>query len=143
MENKYYTPTIEEFHVGFEYEEQNVQGDFKSNFFPTSLEEDFATPPILWGIECKAIRVKYLDQEDIESLGWKYDVNMSERDWDSFYIEPGLDEKKRFIQYSMNNYRNGKIYLEKTIDCGGHEIGEMTIRNKSELRKLMQQLKIC
>ena len=71
-QEKYYTPTIEEFHSGFEYEflmqylnfymwqKRVVEPDHRSfeNYFNY--------------IENNSIRVKYLDREDIESLGWAF-----------------------------------------------------------------------
>lgn len=141
MENNlYYTPIIEEFHVGFECEILGLVGAKED-------EKLFSQPTIisqkeLLLIDRLEIRVKYLDRSDIESLGWKYDVNMSELEYDSFYIEPGYDNKNRFIQYSLQNYKNGKVYLDKGINSGVHEIGFITIKNKSELIKLMQQLNI-
>ena len=136
MENNlYYTPTISEFYVGFEYEEyQFLEKNWKT------VKCEFIKPNTT--IDPKWFRVKTLNQSDIESLGWKYDVNMSELEYDSFYIEPGYDNKNRFIQYSLQNYKNGKVYLDKCINSGVHEIGFITIKNKSELIKLMQQLNI-
>ena len=62
MENNlYYTPEISEFHVGFEYEVfdklHNIWNK-ENNFF--LQQGDFKDE----------IRVKYLDQFDIESLGF-------------------------------------------------------------------------
>lgn len=133
-ENKYYTPQIEEFHVGFEYELKADDGGWCYSNVPQEI--------VSRCINDNRCRVKYLDKEDIQSLGWIHDVNMSEFDFDSFYIEPGIDNKKRFIQYGLNNYKNGQIYLEKVIDCGCNEIELLNIKNKSELKKLMQQLSI-
>lgn len=150
MENNlYYTPTIEEFHIGFEYEYMNgdlwekskitIQ-DYKSDGPDYERSDSWFQEEILGGI--RTIRVKYLDREDIESLGWIHDINMSELEYESFYIEPGYDEKNKFIQYSLQNYKNGKVYLDKCINSGLHEIGFLTIKNKSELIKLMKQLDI-
>lgn len=151
--NLYYTPTIEEFYANFEFEYSYTSGKLISTIEPESgwKKDTFdwqwsETINDDWEHENEDFklryRVKYLDQYDIESLGWKYDVNMSESEYGSFYIEPGYDEKNRFIQYSLQNYRNGKIYLDKCINSGVHEIGFLNIKNKSELIKLMKQLNI-
>jgi len=71
MENKYYTPTIEEFHVGFEFEFRH--SDYKEDGW-----KKFTTPVFNMEREdcpfaCQTLeeyRVKYLDREDIESLGF-------------------------------------------------------------------------
>lgn len=65
--NKYYTPEIEEFHIGFEYE-FNVGNTTWTKFIfdldrPDKVLENFKLNPQLF-------RVKYLDKEDIESLGF-------------------------------------------------------------------------
>jgi hypothetical protein len=80
MDTKYYTPEISEFYVGFEYEEKS------SGLWTKQIYNDKS--PILTGqwfdgytymyntieqyIQQEIIRVKYLDREDIESLGFKH-----------------------------------------------------------------------
>jgi len=146
--NKYYIPTIEEIKVGFELQYHNFSRDEAGipelnydRWDTVTLKEDDVKLFMEYGIK-GGIRVKYLDREDIEGCGWKYDANTSELEYDLFYIEPGYDDKNRFIQYSLQNYKNGKIYLDKCINSGVHEIGFLTIRNKSELKTLMKWLNI-
>ena len=72
MENKYYTPSIEEFHVGFEYE-VNL-----SYMFPNEVDDptwkSYKFSGMAFNIDLtlqldnNTIRVKHLDREDIESL---------------------------------------------------------------------------
>src|SRR6056297_302162 len=78
MDKNYYTPDIEEFHVGFEYEVRNeLKKDswnnyhFDNKFLPlfTSLKDKLS---IKNEIENRNIRVKYLDKEDIEDLGFEH-----------------------------------------------------------------------
>lgn len=138
VKDKYYVPGLEEFHVGFEYE-------FKERFQDGSVktQEDFDNakwinqtikvgdlPYIERTLKGKTalnkicgIRVKYLDQEDIESLGWN-----------------GID--KLYIKYQYRllisyNY-NIKIYNEFLKE----NIFNGVIKNKSQLKKLMKQLNI-
>ncbi len=73
MVNKYYTPEIEEFHVGFEYEwfdgsdwNKVTQKYFDGGLFNNGDGEH----PFEYQLSDVGIRVKYLDQEDIESLGF-------------------------------------------------------------------------
>lgn len=78
MENKYYIPEIEELYVGFECEILSSYG-YQKGVWPKVLREDTLTgfelaeiKDILRTTNGTSIRVKYLDQEDIESLGWEF-----------------------------------------------------------------------
>lgn len=132
-DNKYYTPTIEEFYFEFEYEELigeewiprpsfNIHDHCIADY-DGIIEFDLYNL-----IENKKVRVKYLDQEDIESLGFKQDSLYSFRknDW--------------IIEVNLNELHIGKdtldIYLVSDLRFKG------TIKNKSELVKLLKQLGI-
>ncbi len=80
MENKYYTPSIEEFHIGFEYQ---YLASNPAEFFHTKLENwhefigsdgEFYLPE---DIKRGSIRVKYLDSEDLKELGYERRHDMS------------------------------------------------------------------
>jgi hypothetical protein len=108
MENKYYTPKIEEFYVGFEFE---FHGMTTGGLAMLDFSKDIGNPEKIvvskpdykvWTkevfthkyfdiyyrrledveklIEAGQIRVKYLDREDIESLGWIH-TGRSIDDW--------------------------------------------------------------
>ena len=68
MENKYYTPEIEEFYVGFKYERGNKATEGNSTKW--YKEKITSAQEIVDIFCCEEIRVKYLDKEDIESLGF-------------------------------------------------------------------------
>jgi hypothetical protein len=71
MDNKYYIPTLEEFHVGFRYEfNTKVLRPGTDGWEGMSLEVNELTN-IEFHIERGEIRVKYLDQADLVELGWK------------------------------------------------------------------------
>jgi hypothetical protein len=152
MENKYYTPTIEEFHIGFEceYKSQELIGEAISKIIDLKLmygkelevpEDDLFEHHVINGRDIqmyslnphllKDFRVKRLDREDIESLGWdqvEYDTYRLGTQQEFFFeFNP---EYKSFI-YSKTN----KLNSSNVIFMG-------TIKNKSELKKLMQQLDI-
>lgn len=146
-DNKYYTPTIEEFHVGFEYENKQFLKhitnlnehteedytyikcewskfiDFKdvfNLFFENGNIVDITVP--------KSIRVKYLDREDIESLNLEvFELDMGE--YSAFYIKKGKDVIAAWFPDD----------IEENI-----EINDLlfTILNKSELKRLLKQLQI-
>lgn len=141
-ENKYYTPEIEEFHVGFEYEITNGYEWVKKSF----CHEDFNTflyQHLYNAINQQHVRVKFLDREDIESLGWEFKERCI---WEIPFIysfdEIGIGE--------VNNVKGAwrLIYTKDRFcaiikDCYGdsdHFRGE--VKNKSELRKLMKMLEI-
>lgn len=122
MENKYYTPIIEEFHVGFEY----THKDLNCKLF---INEDL----IKSNFTVADLRVKYLDREDIESLGFKHDGSLwfSKDNW----------KLRKWKASEIDLY-----YCFGTINMMGEEDKELrfrgTIKNKSELKKLMKQLNI-
>lgn len=64
--NKYYTPTSDEFHLGFRYETMwGVEG-IDEEWLVDIWEEDSC----LEYLKDIKTRVKHLDREDIEELGW-------------------------------------------------------------------------
>jgi hypothetical protein len=107
-------------------------------------------------IEKKAVRVKYLDKEDIESLGLKiakiYSSEIYSSDFDaqliidnynfyelSYESEENLLIIEKFYQTKMcasTPYKKRPdLYSSETLFRG-------IIKNKSELKKLMQMLNI-
>ena len=122
MENKYYTPTIEEFHVGFEYEYLNrdkwistVMEEFDEGMTPGTI---FCNEDGTLGEEAsKVIRVKCLDKEDIESLG---------------FICEEENEDGSFYKYSKDSYNNSKIILNHYIWITGID-NDFTEHNKIKI----------
>lgn len=126
MESQYYFPTIDEFFCGFECE---IKGKNESNWSKLVLGKD-AIWHLFTNLEyleqaTEQIRVKHLDRQDIEECGW------TQRDHDTYDIEGyalEFDSKyKTFIYHT--GPRHGTVF-------------KGTIRNKSELVKLMQMLNI-
>ncbi len=138
QEDKYYTPELEEFHLGFEYEVYASNGNedkwipstwgiFQSLEYFRDLEY---TLERAYRVKEEFTRVKYLDKEDIESLGWILDNR-------------GMNYSHYNSKYLMQVYNTDiRIYNP------GKENGTYTnqlnlkINNKSELKKLMKQLGI-
>lgn len=128
-EEYYYIPFIEEFYIGFEYEYYVMNVWQQVAFHPS----DFAyTETWLENLDKKLLRVKYLDKEDIESLGFNTTAEYDR------YIE-FTDGNKKFL-YRME-YKT--MYIEdqpspnttRTLFYG-------IIKNKSELKQLLKQLQI-
>lgn len=135
-ESKYYTPEIEEFYIGFECE---FIGEARTDWVNCVIDwvnMDFIT--FHRHLAAKQYRVKFLDREDIESLGWKFSL-----------IKANTNRAFKDLQSNTEKciglvleIRNDKIMI---ADCR-LEFNQIlffgTIKNKSELRKLMQMLQI-
>lgn len=129
-ENKYYTPTIEEFRVGFEYESQDlclngicwVKEKYKGEELRTYLTDE---------LERKEIRVKQLDREDIESLGLIY---ISEDEYRTVFSIPNTE-------FELDLHKDRTIYIGNTETYECHKcLFDGKIKNKSELQVLLKQL---
>ena len=146
--NKYYTPEIEEFCVGFEYE--------------TTYLKSVWTKEVLYQMDCgwffesyindaveTEFRVKCLDEQDILDLGF------------TFFGE----NNKNLVNSSVNMYHNDELNLmlghyynlgqiviatkdpskNETFNKTGQDpnrTGFLKIKNKTELIKLLKQLNI-
>ena len=136
MENKYYVPQIEEFRVGFEYEEliytsvydERWRINIKKHIFETKTwERGFPNFQWLNTLEEGKIRVKYLDSEDIESLGFKVCTENN-------FIYCQYKELDFYLDYDVEN----KL-------CKIHGLYEVLfrgiIKNKSELIFILKCIK--
>jgi hypothetical protein len=139
---KYYTPELEEFHVGFEYELMDlalnmVDKEFRSDVITHGGDIDNA---LEW-IKTNEVRVKHLDREDIESLKWEF-TGKGVADWykieGDFQIGTWTAYEAVMIHDPSCNWV--KIHV---LDRGDEvDIFQGTIKNKSELKKLLKQLGI-
>ena len=132
--NLYYTPTIEEFHVGFECEILGIIGAKEDErLFSQST---IISQKELELIHLLEIRVKTLDKSDIESLGWINTENLefTKDTWILRKFENGI--------IIHNDYSNGKYKFPWLYEDSTDKIFEGTIKNRSELIKLLQQLNI-
>lgn len=154
MEEKYYTPKLEEFHVGFEYEVYNnpekyfLGGDEKwmPQIHSYGILSDILHLHKL--ISDKQIRVKFLNGADIESLGFRKQLIP-----DVFFDD---DELIDGFRLTINESTSIFVNLENNIlqiarqDIYNQDYGNWTatmlfegvIKNKSELKKLLTQLGI-
>lgn len=133
MESKYYTPAIEEFHVGFEYE---------VNFGDKWISE-VQLNGFLHNKKLENIRVKYLDKEGIESLGFKLDPEASSEREDRWNFELFLDSNDRgIINYGITLFDTTDLIIYTWNGSKEHIVFTGEIKNKSELKRLMKQLRI-
>lgn len=135
FKEKYYTPEIEEFHVGFEYEYLTNGDEWVKHIINNKAD----LIDCIEDIKESKIRVKYLDKEDIESLGFKH----IENNYTSYYkinapgklgywTEVAIDFRWGYDDISILGFRG----TENDILFRG------IIKNKSELKRLMKQLNI-
>jgi len=128
MEAQYYTPTIEEFHVNFEYEFKSSDDD-SEEWQPAVIKDGTQIDDITRehkGVKVYNLRVKSLCRQDIEECGWKHN-EMNYFNIGNFWLM-WIDGKVKIWLEGVNN--GSKV--QATFFWG-------TIRNKSELRKIMQQ----
>lgn len=161
MDNKYYTPDIEDFHVGFEYEEyyndiwnkeiitiDSYGGNISGGFFHDTLME----------LKDNNIRVKYLTKEDIESLGFTVESIFESEYWPSITFKKTFKEDIfTFNYYITFNFKHDRPYIYTNIDIATDDIIKTRIKgvypkkilfsggvkNKVELKKLLKQLNIA
>lgn len=157
----YYIPSIKEFYIGFEYEQIGTGGKYisviyegqvlRKNYYYDEYEsiEDL--------IEDGEIRVKHLDKDDIESLGFIYKkstdlyasikkIHLS----DEFYLKKDIDLTYELLLYYNGDNTNIDICLFSQELCNNGEYSgdeymyqiSLNIKNKSELKIVLQQLNI-
>lgn len=148
MEEKYYTPNVNEFHIGFGYELLSSYPDILYTIDNPSNEpiwvkcivKNLHTSPknVLIYIDdhlsmnTPDVRVKYLDKDDIESLGFVQTLE----DKENYFFE-GIKEKGLFL-----NHRGKVIRIVDTRFVYHQQLFWGRIKNKFELQKLLQQLYI-
>lgn len=130
MENKYYIPTVEEFYIGFEHEIL-----YKGKFEPLTVTSWPDFEDIHYALNLDSVRVKYLDREDIESLGFV--CKWSERSIYYYKLNDCL------IQYTDIPNARLEIFDDNILDKYRQVLFRGVIKNKSELVKLLKQLRIC
>lgn len=148
MENKYYTPELNEFHVGFEYEvkifnlDKNKKTEWVKSIWTkfSSFKEQmnvFNDGEKITDITITdSIRVKHLDREDIESLGWTFEEN----GFTSF-----IRLQNGYVYNISGAYGTGQDFIsiaEINPNAQIKFIFQGKIKNKSELKKLLAQLNI-
>ena len=174
--SKYYTPEEKDFIIGFEFEyarpykgpiTYHTEGEYKGkvkskgkwlyeDWKPAKVDTFFNLCEIFW---CwgdnlpkwdKQYRAKYLDQEDIESLGFKLTKKETTTHYNEYlFFKNEPDEFKcgwelqlllpidKYYQgdnvlITWQNKRNKQLYEDCKFEGG--------IKNKSELKKVLQMI---
>ncbi len=141
MNSKYYTPTIDEFHVEFEYE-RNIGSSTehekwkKIDDFSNAYEyEDDPLYGVIKDLRCENIRVKYLDKEDIKTCGFfKCNEHLGDYGPEELYL----------MTQNFNNVFLSNIVGTTCVEMYDNQgvIFKGNLKNKSELKKLIKQLGI-
>lgn len=167
--DEFYVPTIEEFHVGFEYERNdgsdwynkvsnaydmmdvstmlNKQKEYEmyeshpKNIDLTESERDEKLKEIRLqkNVYCKRIRVKYLDREDIEAEGFKKVGDQFDSIKTYFGVGTG-DDKKLCVYLDEIDHSIDIWYRSNRGDLFTKFEG--IVKNKSEFKKLLKMLRI-
>lgn len=156
-DNKFYVPDIEEFHVGFEYQ-------YLRRCYAGVSDEDKSKLPWIWitrslysttlthfadDLIREAVRVKYLDFADIESLGFASQHLIDLREDELAYIDGfilDIEKNKDILLYlsddNIIDIYERIMYNEATGNWSSRCLFSGTIKNKSELQVLLKQLGI-
>jgi len=149
MVEKYYTPDITEFHVGFECELRNSSSELYEwePFKIVGVDDgEISGSKMDWSfydsanaIKDEMIRVKYLDKQDIEECGFKYAGNdmydiLEYNDIRGYFDAVHLIIRGTWVLISIGK-KNSDINNFATIFAGA-------IKNKSELKKILKMINI-
>ena len=128
----HYTPTLEEFHIGFEYEILEDWDTYpECTWWPQVYGRDGSNPERLGFVDKNTlvdIRVKYLDEQDIKDLGFK-----------TVWIEDGVQsftKEETVISWWIDSTR---VRINYTT---GWQLFDGHVKNVNELKKLMSQIGI-
>lgn len=129
-DDKYYTPTLSDFRDGLEYE-MLYQGEWISRQFHVPAKTMIANGEL---------RVKKLDREDIEELGWRYVEDLGVC---TTYL---LLTNGRAYELALYPEFN-KVWIVDITRAEDNTVSQDTLysgtcRNKSHLQQLMKDLGI-
>lgn len=150
MENKYYTPEISEFYLGFEYELLGSSGKMipggitqKLEILEYSLDASYLNDEddLKELLDCGEIRVKYLDSSDIEELGFTY----KGKTIDVWFEKEGNFDMGTWTSYKCQLHyglHDNRLFIDM-IDMGDEvRVFNGIVKNKSELKKVLNMLNI-
>ena len=149
-EAKYYVPEISEFFVGFEYEiiyedepPKAYKFDITDMLYAQSPETEEFFGGICSKIENKQVRVKYLDSEDIESLGFIFNAGVTERT-DRFSYKNFMLYFNREAKIVRIAEMNRQIVFQRAFPMGVEldykELFNGTVKNKSKLKQVLKMI---
>lgn len=141
--NKYYTPKIDELCIGFRCEYKTLKGFWK----PVICDSEILSiifEDLLKGNDyfISSCRVKFLDREDIESLGFTH-IDGSN---DCRYFKEDKYGRRYRLYFGPTIDGYGVVSIDVSLDSSlgieSSQIFRGIIRNKQELVRLLKQLNI-
>lgn len=151
MKNKYYQPEIEEFHVGFEYESEELSpcGSVTEMVKSIIKEPQDIVNAFNFDDWHSSVRVKFLDEQDILDLGFEKvgskwskvlgdTANLYVREEDNLMLAhyPSINK----VTIATRDYSKNNITIKGTWD--DKQINLITVKNKSELKKVLKQIEL-
>jgi hypothetical protein len=141
MDNKYYTPSLAEFHACFRFETVSAKSwqdgpVFNPNigWYVTDVNYlGFNLDKIEKAIQNNSVRVKYLDTQDIEELGWE-----EEKGDGLFYI--GTEFTLLKTEHDQNRVVITKLH-PRIVDFD-RVVFDGEIKNYNELKFIMNKVGI-
>lgn len=123
---KYYQPEIEEFHVNTEYEVKDSKGNWsRCNDFSNAYDyEDSCLYGLIKDLDKGCIRIKHLDREDIESLG--------------FEENEGQEYYSRKDGFTIEILHPQGLFRIETKEP--NQLMFFRLKNKSELKKVLKMI---
>ena len=129
-ESKYYTPTIEEFRVGFKYEVQQQEEQYGQCVYGNIYEP--TRHELGDNIDLNHVRVKLLDREDIEELGFTHIGAL-------WFENKELDCRiRKWKDLELDIYKNWSTNDGNISDMCKVFAGK--IKNKSELQQILKMV---
>lgn len=141
--SKYYTPELEEFHVGFRYEFLLDPYIYQTWNKVTCSQNKVIHH--LFEDEPSSFRVKALDRDDIEELGWEYAGRTQDLQFTLVkVIQPfNLTYRSFRLQYSLEDHRLRIIGFEYDRFGPEEEVLFLGIcNNYNELKFIMKRIGI-
>ena len=129
MENKYYKPAIDEFHVGFEFEFDNSR-----EWGIILLDSSHNLEDIESDISKGCIRVKYLNDDDFDNTWTNLGV------W--YHEKQPSNELGYWTRVTVRLWHDHKVLIRGHRGSEEDKLFDGVIRNKSELNRILKQLKI-
>ena len=139
----YYTPKVEEFYVGFEYEIASIDDNWNIRSWNEKIF-DLETNLSLIRTHPNYQRVRYLNNEDIKSFGLNHvGGKLNGTTLQKF---KGKVEKGYYLHITSTKFSFGSVLrIETSVSKNSEKtlvVHSVTIKNKSELKKLLTQLNI-
>ncbi len=148
--DKYYTPSIEEFCIGFEFQRADIKlKDESFEWFDEVYGNGFYIEDsnkiikrnrlrdVKWMSLIEGTRVKYLDREDIEECGWIF----QRKSGPSQFFKLLKSENVNLV-YQFDDKLDKSPFINIYFSNGPEFTYDMKIKNKSELKRILNQLGI-